>query len=97
MNSKEQILLPCLQSEFFRERDLRKLDSEREGMTDEEYQTSRKKLFAERTRVLKAAYDRKTDRLKRQTEGATVGHVGEEQASRMMNIFLSLSFSISFL
>lgn len=50
---------------IFRERELRKLDAEREGLTDEEYQARRKNLFAERTQVLKVAYDRKMERIKR--------------------------------
>ncbi|CAF1162643.1 unnamed protein product [Rotaria sordida] len=66
-----------------RERDLRKLDSERGGLTDEEYQERRKKLFAERTRVLKAAYDRKMDRLKRQTGIPDGGYVDGEQAAEL--------------
>lgn len=63
----------------FRERDLRKLDADREGLTEEEYQARRKKLFAERTRVLKGAYDRKTDRLKEQTG---VHHLNDDQTAR---------------
>ncbi len=46
---------------MFRERDLRKLDSDRESLTEEEYELRRRKLLAERTRVLKSAYDRKMD------------------------------------
>jgi hypothetical protein len=68
---------------FLRERDLRKLDGDREGLTEEEYQAHRKKLFAERTRVLKAAYDRKMDRLKRNTGTASSGHLDGEAAARM--------------
>lgn len=64
---------------FFRERDLRKLDVDREGLTDEEFQARRNKLFAERTRVLKGAYDRKMDRLKEQTGGH---HLNGDQAAR---------------
>lgn len=66
-------------SSGFREKDLRKLDADREGLTEEEYQAHRKKLFAERTRVLKQAYDRKIDRLKRQTGAA---HLDDDQATR---------------
>ena len=65
-----------------RERDLRKLDADREGLTDEEYQARRKKLFAERTRVLKVAYDRKSDRLKRQAGIGGAGHIDGEEAAR---------------
>ncbi|CAF4001018.1 unnamed protein product [Rotaria sp. Silwood2] len=65
------------------ERDLRKLDGERDGLTDEEYQERRKKLFAERTRVLKAAYDRKMDRLKRQTGIPDGGRVDGEKAAEL--------------
>ncbi|CAF4847486.1 unnamed protein product [Rotaria sp. Silwood1] len=66
-----------------RERDLRKLDNDREGLTDEEYQERRKKLFAERTRVLKAAYDRKMDRLKRQTGISDGGRIDGEKADEL--------------
>ncbi|CAF4663000.1 unnamed protein product [Rotaria sp. Silwood1] len=65
------------------ERDLRKLDNDREGLTDEEYQERRKKLFAERTRVLKAAYDRKMDRLKRQTGISDGGRIDGEKAAEL--------------
>lgn len=68
--------------DFLRERDLRKLDAEREGMTDEEYQAHRKKLFAERSRVIKAAYDRKMERLKRQGAMASAGVIDEQEVNR---------------
>jgi hypothetical protein len=55
-------------------------------LTDDEYQARRKKLFTERTRVLKAAYDRKMDRLKQQTGGA-VGNLLGRETSRMLNIY----------
>ncbi|CAF5228308.1 unnamed protein product, partial [Rotaria magnacalcarata] len=65
------------------ERDLRKLDVDREGLTDEEYQERRKKLFSERTRVLKAAYDRKMDRLKRQKGIPDGTRIEGEQAAQL--------------
>ncbi|CAF4339793.1 unnamed protein product [Rotaria socialis] len=65
------------------ERDLRKLDIDREGLTDEEYQERRKKLFSERTRVLKAAYDRKMDRLKRQKGIPDGTRIEGEQAAQL--------------
>ena len=74
---------------IFRERDLRKLDADREGLTEEEYQARRKKLFAERTRVLKGAYDRKMDGLKEKTD---VNHLNGDQAARKF-LQTSLRFS----
>lgn len=65
---------------LFREKDLRKLDADREGLTEEEFQARRKKLFAERTRVLKTAYDRKVERLKRQTGASTLD---DDEAARL--------------
>ena len=69
---------------------MRKLDAEREGLTDDEYQARRKKLFAERTRVLKGAYERKMDRLKRQPGVAGAGRLDGDEAARM-NHFRCLS------
>lgn len=51
-------------------------------MTDEEYQAHRKKLFAERSRVIKAAYDRKMERLKRQAAMKGTGKIDEQDINR---------------
>jgi len=72
---------------FFRERDLRKLDTDREGLTEEEYQAHRKNSLAERTRVLKAAYDRKMDRLKQQTGVDGDNNIDGDEAARMFEIY----------
>ena len=57
------------------------MDAEREGLTDEEYQSRRKNLFAERTQVLKGAYDRKMDRIKRQAGRFGSGHMTGQDES----------------
>ena len=66
-------------------------------MTDEEYQAHRKKLFAERSRVIKAAYERKMERIKRQATLAGNGKIDEQDASRSYLLFSPRSLnSISF-
>lgn len=63
-------------------------------MTDEEYQAHRKKLFAERSRVIKAAYDRKMERLKRQAAMKGTGKIDEQDINRSYFVFFLLFFFI---
>ena len=78
---------------LFREKDLRKLDADREGLTEEEFQARRKKLFTERTRVLKTAYDRKVERLKRQTGASTLD---DDEAARVFFCLKTSNMKIFF-
>ncbi|CAF1343031.1 unnamed protein product, partial [Didymodactylos carnosus] len=57
------------------EKHLRQLDERRGEMTDAEYQAQRKQLFTDRAKRIKAVYERKVERLKRQG----VQSLGEEQ------------------